>query len=53
MMLGEALRADLALGEGAAEPADRELSRVALAGGEILLDQMRWLAADGRPESVS
>lgn len=54
MMLGGTLRADLALGAGAAEPPDRECARVALAGGEILLDQMRWLtAADEGPEPIS
>ena len=50
MMLGEALRADLALGAGAAAPTERDLSRVALAGGEILLDQMRWLTAADEPQ---
>ena len=54
MMLADALLADLARGEAAAEPAEKELSRVALRGGEILLDQMRWLTgADERPAGVS
>jgi hypothetical protein len=54
MMLGDALRADLALGETVADSGERELCRVARAGGQILLDQMRWLAAaDERIAPVS
>jgi hypothetical protein len=54
MMLGEALRADLALGEAAAQAGERALCRVALAGGEILLDQMRWpTTADELQPTVS
>ena len=54
MMLGDALRADLRTGAATAEPAEREFCRVACAGGEILLDQMRWLtAADERIAAVS
>ena len=48
LMLGQALRADLAAA-AAAEPAEQALVRVALEGGEIVLDQMRWLTAAEEP----
>ncbi len=49
LMLGQALRADLAAGAATADPAERALIRVALEGGEIVLDQMRWLTAAEEP----
>ena len=54
MMLGDALRADLRTCAETADPAERDFCRVAYAGGEILLDQMRWLtAADERVAAVN
>ena len=52
LMLGQALRADLAAGAATADPAERALIRVALEGGEIVLDQMRWLTAAEEPAST-
>ena len=57
LMLGQALRADLARGAATADAAERAMLRIALEGGEIVLDQMRWLTAaeerDAPPVSVS
>jgi hypothetical protein len=57
LMLGQALRADLARGAATADAAELPMLRVALVGGEIVLDQMRWLTAaderDAPPVSVS
>ena len=52
LMLGQALRVDLAAGTAAATTAEQALIRVALEGGEIVLDQMRWLTAAQEPEET-
>jgi len=49
LMLGQALRADLAAGRTAADAAEQALVRVVLEGGEIVLDQMRWLTVAEDP----
>lgn len=52
LMLGQALRQDLAAGADCATMAELPLVRVALEGGEILVDQMRWLTAVDDPGPV-
>jgi hypothetical protein len=47
LMLGPSLRRDLAAGLDGADRAEQALIRVALEGGAIFLDQMRWLLAVG------
>ena len=49
LMLGQALRTDLAAALATADAAEAAMLRVALAGGEIVLDQMRWLTAADDP----
>ena len=49
LMLGQALRTDLAAALATADAAEAAMLRVALAGGEIVLDQMRWLTAADEP----
>ncbi len=51
-MLGQALRVDIGAGAVAASTAEQALIRVALEGGEIVLDQMRWLTAAQEPEAT-
>ena len=54
LMLGQGLRADLASASHGAEAHQQALIRIALEGGEIVLDQMRWLtAAEATGNAVS
>lgn len=53
LMLGQALRRDLAAGADCATATELPLVRVALEGSEILIDQMRWLTAVDEPGSAA
>ncbi len=50
LMLGQALRQDLAAGADCATAPEGPLIRVVLEGSEILVDQMRWLTAADEPD---
>ena len=53
LMLGQALRQDLAAGAARADAAELPLVGVAVDGSEIILDQMRWLTAADEPEPAA
>ena len=53
LMLGQALRHDLTAGLACADQTEKPLVRVALEGGAIFLDQMRWLVAVGEDDRVA
>lgn len=50
LILGRAMRKDLAEIAPRAGPAEQVAIRVVLEGGDVILDQMRWLIAAGEPE---
>lgn len=52
LILGRAMRKDLAEIATGAGPAERVAIRVVLEGGDVILDQMRWLIAVGEPEAA-